>query len=1126
MGGMPFLRRGAFAVAILAVVLVAFTSVGAKADPPPGYYDTVDATNATTLRATVHTVVEDHTRFPYTSSATDTWDILELADEDPNNTGNILDLYKNASYPKAGGGNSNYNREHSWPSSYGFPNDNSSNYPYTDCHALFLCDSGYNSSRSNKPYRYCSPTCTERVTDVNNGQGGGSGVYPGNSNWTEGSNETGTWECWIDRRGDVARAAFYMDVRYEGGLHGVTGAVEPDLILTDDTALILADAGNNQSVAYMGILSILYQWHLEDPVDAQEQARNDVIFSFQGNRNPFVDHPEWADCLFGGGACGTTGGGQPFINEIHYDNVSGDTGEMVEIAGPAGTDLSGWIVYGYNGNGGGTYASVALSGVIADQGGCMGTLSFSFSGMQNGAPDGLALVDDTGAVVEFLSYEGAFTATGGPAVNLTSTDIGVAESGSTPVGFSLQRVGTGSSAADFTWQAPAADSPGAPNSGQTFDACDTTPPAAPGGILATASDGQVDIDWNDNGEPDLAGYNLFRSTTSGGPYSILNGTLLTTSDYSDTSVTNGTTYYYVATAVDLVGNESADSSEASATPSGGGSGGGGGDPWINELHYDNTSGDTGEFVEVAGPAGTDLSGWTLVGYNGSGGGTYNTINLSGTLADQGGCIGTLSFAFTGLQNGAPDGVALVDDAGTVIEFLSYEGSLTATNGPASGMASTDIGVAESGSTPIGFSLQRVGTGSAGPDFTWQAPAADSPGAPNAGQTFDGCGGGGDTTPPAAPTSLTATPGDAIVDLDWADNGEPDLDGYSVYRATSSGGPYSLVSGSLLSTSAFSDTGVTNGTTYFYVVTASDLAGNESADSGEASATPEAPGSGLAFEAGTVVAGASSVTVNLQNTYLSPVVVCTSQYAANSTPVVTRVANVTGSSFDVRLQSPGDVASISAETIHYLVVEEGAWTLPDGRALEAFTYSSTLTDENNSWGGQGLAYSNSYGSPVVLGQVMSENDADWSVFWCRGGSRGAPPTSSTLFGGKTVCEDPDVTRAVETVGVIVIEAGSGSVAGVEYRAALGADTIRGVTNSPPYNYGFSPAFSSTPAVALATQAAMDGNNGGWAQLHGASPLSATTMGLSIDEDQVADSERKHTTEQVAYLVFGATIVYSD
>ena len=109
----------------------------ALADPPPGYYDSVDATNSTTLRTTLHQVIDGHLRFPYTSGATDTWDILNLADEDPNNADNILDVYKNASYAKVGNGTGPYSPEHTWSKSYGFP-DNSGdddNYPFSDCRA-------------------------------------------------------------------------------------------------------------------------------------------------------------------------------------------------------------------------------------------------------------------------------------------------------------------------------------------------------------------------------------------------------------------------------------------------------------------------------------------------------------------------------------------------------------------------------------------------------------------------------------------------------------------------------------------------------------------------------------------------------------------------------------------------------------------------------------------------------------------------------------------------------------------------------------------------------------------------------------------------------------------------------
>jgi len=107
--------------------------------------------------------------------------------------------------------------------------------------------------------------------------------------------------------------------------------------------------------------------------------------------------------------------------------------------------------------------------------------------------------------------------------------------------------------------------------------------------------------------------------------------------------------------------------------------------FINEIHYDNTGTDAGEAIEVAGPAGTDLTGWSLVLYNGSGGGVYNTSALAGTLSDLGGGCGltVVNYPSNGIQNGSPDGIALVDDGGLVVQFLSYEGTFVAADGPAS-----------------------------------------------------------------------------------------------------------------------------------------------------------------------------------------------------------------------------------------------------------------------------------------------------------------------------------------------------------------------------------------------------------------------------------------------------------
>ncbi|NNC55280.1 MAG: hypothetical protein HKO07_06135 [Pseudomonadales bacterium] len=145
--------------------------------------------------------------------------------------------------------------------------------------------------------------------------------------------------------------------------------------------------------------------------------------------------------------------------------------------------------------------------------------------------------------------------------------------------------------------------------------------------------------------------------------------------------------------------------------------------FINELHYDNEGSDSNEGIELAGVAGFNIDGWQLQFYNGNNGGIYKSSDLAGTFSDQYNGFGIMHIVTGALQNGPADGVALVDSLGNVTEFLSYEGTLAATEGAASGMSSVDIGVAEPVNFPLGMSLQRVGQGGQGSDFSWHAGTA-------------------------------------------------------------------------------------------------------------------------------------------------------------------------------------------------------------------------------------------------------------------------------------------------------------------------------------------------------------------------------------------------------------------
>lgn len=383
------------------------------------------------------------------------------------------------------------------------------------------------------------------------------------------------------------------------------------------------------------------------------------------------------------------------ISEFHYDNASTDVGEAIEISGPVGTDLTGWQVVLYNGSGGAPYNTVTLSTSIGATCGPDATrgvvvINYPTNGIQNGAPDGIALVDNLGGVVELLSYEGSFTAVGGPANGLTLPDIGVSQNGSGAIGLSLQRSETGA------WQSEAANTFGTCNDGIVDDeepaepvAVAVSPAEATMVIGATAAFTAEATDAEGEVVPSIVAWTSRDAAVA----SVENGIV--------TGVSEGTTYV-VATVGAL-----ADSALVTVTAA----------PPVelppvrlSEIHYDNFGTDVGEAIEVEGPAGTDLTGWRIVLYNGNGGASYDTKILNGTIANQCDGRGTLyvEYPSNGIQNGSPDGFALVNAEGVLVEFLSYEGTFIAADGAAAGVLGTDIGAVQLGlSAEAGTSLQRT-----------------------------------------------------------------------------------------------------------------------------------------------------------------------------------------------------------------------------------------------------------------------------------------------------------------------------------------------------------------------------------------------------------------------------------
>ncbi len=260
-------------------------------------------------------------------------------------------------------------------------------------------------------------------------------------------------------------------------------------------------------------------------------------------------------------------------------------------------------------------------------------------------------------------------------------------------------------------------------------------------------------------------------------------------------------------------------------------------------------------------------------------------------------------------------------------------------------------------------------------------------------------------------------------------------------------------------------------------------------------------------------------VTLPQSYNDMVVVATLATTSSNAAVTTRIRNAaSGNTFEIMLQHAGTLGGSAILTlpVHYTVVEAGVYTdAAGGVKLEAIKTLSTITDSKTGYVGQNLSGSlaNSYTNPVVVGQVMTYNDPKWSTFWSRGTSSFDAVSSNNVWVGKHVGSDPVIARASETLGLIVIEQGSGSVDGFSYSAALGGNSIDGVFNSGD-SY---PLTLTNPTSVVASISGMKGSDGGWAVLFGTQPLS-NRLYLAIDEDQAQDFERSHANEQVAYILF--------
>ncbi len=241
---------------ILITVSLLILSTIAYSQIPPGYYDGTEGLTGDDLKSTLNDIIDGHTELSYDN----VWNALRDTDEDPDNTDNVILLYtgwsvSNSGYPI-------WNREHTWAKSHG---DFGNNPPCgTDVHHLRPTDVQVNGDRGNLDFDYSDnpyPTIPGCFYDSD------------------------SWEPRDEVKGDVARMIFYMATRYEGE-NG-----ELDLVVVDEV--------NTYPNPEHGKLSALLEWNTLDPPSDFEETRNDRIYdNWQGNRNPFVDHPEFAGLIW------------------------------------------------------------------------------------------------------------------------------------------------------------------------------------------------------------------------------------------------------------------------------------------------------------------------------------------------------------------------------------------------------------------------------------------------------------------------------------------------------------------------------------------------------------------------------------------------------------------------------------------------------------------------------------------------------------------------------------------------------------------------------------------------------------------------------------------------------------
>ena len=246
-----------------------------SAEDGRAYYDTVTGLSGSSLKQALHEIVRHSLRLNYNQI----WAQLKYTDQDLAHPDNVIMVYTGRSLSNRSVGDEQgslieWNREHVWAKARGFPR---ADMPaYSDLHHLRPCEASINRARGSMMFGEA-----ERGQELPEAPGA----------YVDSDNDL--FEPPAPVKGDIARMLFYMDVRYQGDT-----SKEPDLRLVEKAPADSGHGANTKDNGYFGNLSTLMRWHLQDPVDDHEKTRNERIYELQGNRNPFIDHPEFASSIY------------------------------------------------------------------------------------------------------------------------------------------------------------------------------------------------------------------------------------------------------------------------------------------------------------------------------------------------------------------------------------------------------------------------------------------------------------------------------------------------------------------------------------------------------------------------------------------------------------------------------------------------------------------------------------------------------------------------------------------------------------------------------------------------------------------------------------------------------------